>query len=173
MTILTVHGHTPEIDDDAWVAPTAVVAGDVRLAAGVSVWFGTVVRSEVATITVGKDSNLQDNSVLHADPGFDVTLGERVTVGHRVVLHGCTIEDDVLVGMGAVVLNGAVVGAGSVIGAGAVVTEGTVIPPNSVAVGIPAKVRDLPLPPVPRPNVPAYLWLKDQYRQGGPDPSIS
>lgn len=162
--ILTVNDFTPVVADTAWIAPTAVVAGDVRLEGGVSVWFGTVIRSEVASVTIGADSNIQDNSVIHADPGFDVTLGERVTVGHRVVLHGCTIGDDVLVGMGAVVLNGAVVGDGAVIGAGAVVTEGAVIPPNTVAVGIPAKVRDIPVPPVPRPNVPAYLWLKDIYK---------
>ncbi len=162
--ILSVNDHTPVVDDGAWVAPTAVVAGDVTLASGVSVWFGTVIRSEVASVTIGADSNIQDNSVIHTDPGFDVNIGERVTVGHRVILHGCTIGDDVLIGMGAVVLNGAVVGEGALIGAGAVVTEGAIIPPHTVAVGIPAKVKDsIPVPPTPRPNVAGYLLLKDLY----------
>lgn len=163
--ILTVNDLTPTVADSAWVAPTAIVAGDVHLGEGVSVWFGTVIRSEVASVTIGRDSNIQDNSVVHADPGFDVTLGERVTVGHRVVIHGCTIGDDVLIGMGAVVLNGAVVGDGAVIGAGAVVTEGAVIPPGAVAVGIPAKVKQIPAPPIPRPNVAGYLWLKERYAE--------
>lgn len=162
--IRSVNDLDPQIDDDAWVAPTAVVAGDVRLAAGVSIWYGTVLRSEVEAITIGADSNVQDNSVLHTDSGFPITLGERVTVGHRVILHGCTIGDDVLVGMGAVVMNGAEIGEGAVIGAGAVVTEGTVVPPHTTAVGIPAKVREsIPVPPTPRLNVAAYTWLKGLY----------
>jgi carbonic anhydrase/acetyltransferase-like protein (isoleucine patch superfamily) len=163
--VITVNGHTPEIDPSVHLAEDAVVAGRVQLAAGASLWFGVVVRSEIDTITIGVDTNLQDGVVAHADPGFPLTVGARVTVGHRAVIHGCTIGDDVLVGMGAVVLNGAVVGEGAVIGAGAVVTEGTRVPPGAAVVGVPAKVRDLPVPPVPRPNVAAYRLLADWYRE--------
>lgn len=163
--VLTVNGHTPELAAGVHLAATAVVAGDVHLATGVNVWFGTVVRSERERITVGEDTNLQDGTVVHADPGFPVRIGARVTVGHRAVLHGCEIGDDVLVGMGAVVLNGARVGAGAVIGAGAVVTEGMDIPAGAVAVGVPARVRDLPAPPVPRQNVANYLELARWYQE--------
>ena len=163
--ILTINEHTPAIDDDAWIAPDATVAGNVTLGAGTSVWFGCVVRSELEEVRIGTDTNVQDLTVVHADPGFPCAIGERVTVGHRAVLHGCTIGDDVLVGMGAVVLNGAVVGEGAVIGAGAVVTEGSRIPPRTVAVGIPAKSRDLQIPEIPRPNVAGYKHIRDWYRE--------
>lgn len=162
-TVLTVNGHTPRIAGGAFLAATAVVAGDVELADGVSVWFGTVIRSEHERVTIGADSNIQDLTAVHTDPGSPVLLGERVTVGHRCVLHGCTLEDDVLVGMGAVVMNGAHVGQGALIAAGAVVTEGTVIPELSLAVGVPAKVIDRPVPEVPRANVAAYLDLAARY----------
>jgi carbonic anhydrase/acetyltransferase-like protein (isoleucine patch superfamily) len=128
------------------------------------VWYGSVLRAELAPIAIGPDSNVQDNSVIHTDHGFPVTLGARVTVGHRVVLHGCTVEDDVLVGMGAVIMNGAVVGEGAVVGAGAVVTEGTVVPPRTIAVGVPAKILDRDVPPVPRPNVAGYVYLAQVHR---------
>lgn len=163
--VITVNGHTPEIDRSVHLADDAIVAGRVHLAAGASLWFGVVVRSEVDVITIGRDTNLQDGVVAHADPGFPLTVGARVTVGHRAVIHGCTIGDDALIGMGAVVLNGAVVGEGAVVAAGAVVTEGSEVPPGAVVVGVPAKVRDLPAPPVPRPNVAAYLHLADWYRE--------
>ena len=162
-TILTVNGRRPSIDDDAFLASDAVVAGDVHLAAGVSVWFGTVVRSERETVRIGAQTNLQDQTVVHADPGFPVEIGERVTVGHRAVLHGCVVDDDVLIGMGAVVLNGARIGRGAVIGAGAVVTEGTEVPPMTLAVGIPAKPLDRPVPEVPRHNVASYVELAELY----------
>ncbi|MBW3659699.1 MAG: gamma carbonic anhydrase family protein, partial [Actinobacteria bacterium] len=116
-------------------------------------------RSEYETVSIGEDTNIQDLSVVHADPGFPTVVGQRVTVGHRVVLHGCTVEDDVLVGMGAVVMNGAVIGARSVVGAGAVVTEGTQVPPDSLVVGVPAKVLEgREVPPSPRPNVEVYRY---------------
>ena len=163
--VITVNSHTPEIDDTAFLAETAVVAGRVRLGPRVSVWFGTVVRSEVDSITIGADTNLQDLTVLHTDPGSPVVLGERVTVGHRAVLHGCTVEDDALIGMGAVVLNGAVIGRGAVVAAGAVVTQGMQVPEMALVAGVPAKVLDRPVPDVPRPNVEAYLMLSEAYRQ--------
>ena len=131
----------PVIDDDAWVAPGATIVGDVRLAPGASVWYGAVVRGDNTAIAIGRDSNLQDNVSAHVDPDFPLTVGERVSVGHNAVLHGCTIEDDVLVGMGAVVMNGAVVGSGSLVAAGALITQGMLVPPGSLVAGVPAKVR--------------------------------
>lgn len=163
-TVLSVNGRRPRIPPGAFLADTAVVAGDVELAEGVSVWFGTVIRSERERITIGAETNIQDLTAVHTDPASPVVVGERVTVGHRCVLHGCTLEDDVLVGMGAVVMNDAHVGHGALIAAGAVVTEGTVIPPMSLAVGVPAKVVDRPVPPVPRGNVAGYLDLAHLYR---------
>ena len=163
-TLITVNGHTPQVADSAFVAETAVLAGDVRVGDRVSVWFGSVLRSEVESITIGAESNVQDLSVIHTDPGSPVVLGERVTVGHRVVLHGCTVEDDALIGMGAVVLNGAVIGRGAVIAAGAVVTAGTQVPEMSLYAGVPAKQLDRPVPEVPRINGQAFLMLAEAYR---------
>jgi carbonic anhydrase/acetyltransferase-like protein (isoleucine patch superfamily) len=162
--LITVNGLAPQIADSAYVAETAVVAGDVRPRRQGLVWFGSVLRSEVESITIGAESNVQDLSVIHTDPGSPVVLGDRVTVGHRVVLHGCTVEDDALIGMGAVVLNGAVIGRGAVIAAGAVVTAGTQVPEMSLFAGVPAKRLDRPVPEVPRINVAAYLMLSDAYR---------
>ncbi|MDI2129943.1 gamma carbonic anhydrase family protein [Yinghuangia seranimata] len=139
--IAAVAGREPRIDPAAFVAPNAVVVGSVTLAAGVGVWYGAVLRGDTETITIGADTNIQDNCTMHADLGFPAVVGERVSVGHNAVLHGCTIEDDVLVGMGAVVLNGAHVGAGSLIAAGAVVTQGMQVPPGSLVAGVPGKVR--------------------------------
>ncbi|MDH6117757.1 gamma carbonic anhydrase family protein [Kitasatospora sp. GAS204B] len=139
--IIGVAGREPEVDPAAFVAPTAVVVGSVRLGPRSSVWYQAVLRGDAESIAVGADSNIQDNCTLHADPGFPLTVGERVTVGHNAVLHGCTVEDDVLVGMGARVLNGARIGAGSLVAAGAVVTQGTEVPPGSLVAGVPAKVR--------------------------------
>jgi carbonic anhydrase/acetyltransferase-like protein (isoleucine patch superfamily) len=167
--IVTVAGSTPSIDRRAFVAEGATVAGDVTLAAGTSVWFGCSLRAEKAPISVGADTNLQDLTVLHTDAGFPTTIGARVTVGHRALLHGCTVEDDALIGMGAIVLNGAVIGAGAVVAAGAVVREGTEVPPGTLAVGVPATVLDRPVPPVPRPNVANYAELAALYRAAGMD----
>jgi carbonic anhydrase/acetyltransferase-like protein (isoleucine patch superfamily) len=164
-TVLSVNDHTPRIADGAFLADTAVVAGDVELADGVSIWFGTVVRSETSSVRIGADSNVQDLTAVHTDPGSPVTIGERVTIGHRCVIHGCTIEDDALIGMGAVVMNGARVGRGALVAAGAVVTEGTEIPEMSLAVGVPAKVIDRPVPDIPRPNVEGYLTLAAAFRE--------
>jgi carbonic anhydrase/acetyltransferase-like protein (isoleucine patch superfamily) len=164
-TVLSVNGHTPRVAEGAFLAETAVVAGGVEIAEGASLWFGCVVRSEHARATIGADSNLQDLTVVHTDPRFPVAIGDRVTVGHRAILHGCTIEDDALIGMGAVVLNGAVVGAGAIVGAGAVIREGMEVPPRTLAVGVPAKVLDRTAPEPPFPNVASYLALADRYRE--------
>lgn len=140
-TVLTLDGRTPRIDPDAWLAPNATVIGDATIAAEVSVFYGAVVRADTEAITVGRRTNLQDNVVVHADPGHPATIGDDVTVGHGAVLHGCTIEDAVLIGMGAIVMNGAVVGRGSLVAAGALVLGDQVIPPRSLVAGSPAKVR--------------------------------
>ena len=161
--LITVNDLTPQVDPSAFVASNAVLAGDVHLGARASVWFGCVLRSEVERITIGEETNVQDLSVVHTDPGSPVVLGDRVTVGHRVVLHGCTVEDDALIGMGAVVLNGAVVGRGAVVAAGAVVTQGMQVPEMALVAGVPAKVLDRPVPDVPRINVWAYLQLAEAY----------
>lgn len=162
--ILTVNGHTPSIDPEAFVADDVTIAGNVTVAAGASIWFGCVLRSELSHIVIGRDTNVQDLTVLHTDADRPTVLGDRVTVGHRAMLHGCVVEDDVLIGMGAVVLNGARIGAGALVAAGAVVREGMEIPSLSLAVGIPAKVLDRPVPEVPRDNVANYLELAAMYR---------
>ncbi|MCK8437046.1 gamma carbonic anhydrase family protein [Streptomyces sp. D2-8] len=139
--ITGIGGREPEIDASAFVAPTASVIGSVTLGAGASVWYGAVVRGDVEAISVGASSNVQDNCTLHADPGFPVSVGERVSIGHNAVVHGATVEDDCLIGMGATVLNGAVIGAGSLVAAQALVPQGMVVPPGSLVAGVPAKVR--------------------------------
>ncbi|WP_089105548.1 gamma carbonic anhydrase family protein [Streptomyces hyaluromycini] len=139
--IVGIGGREPKVEADVFVAPTASVIGDVTLKAGASVWYGAVVRGDVEKITVGARANVQDNVTLHADPGFPVTVGERVSIGHNAVVHGATVEDDCLIGMGATVLNGAVIGAGSLVAAQALVPQGMVVPPGSLVAGVPAKVR--------------------------------
>ncbi|MFJ2902709.1 gamma carbonic anhydrase family protein [Streptomyces sp. NPDC091279] len=139
--ITGIGGREPRIDGEAFVAPTASVIGDVTLAQGASVWYGAVLRGDVERISVGARSNVQDNCTLHADPGFPVTIGERVSVGHNAVVHGATVGDDCLIGMGATVLNGAVIGAGSLVAAQALVPQGMRVPPGSLVAGVPAKVR--------------------------------
>ncbi|MEU2337391.1 gamma carbonic anhydrase family protein [Streptomyces sp. NPDC006654] len=139
--IVGIGGREPEIEDEVFVAPTASVIGDVTLKAGASVWYGAVIRGDVEKITVGAQANVQDNATLHADPGFPVRVGERVSIGHNAVVHGATVEDDCLIGMGATVLNGAVIGAGSLVAAQALVPQGMVVPAGSLVAGVPAKVR--------------------------------
>lgn len=128
------------IHPTAFIAPGAVVLGDVTLGPHASVWYTAVLRGDSAPIVVGEASNVQDGTIIHVDAGVPATVGARVGIGHRVVLHGCTIEDECLIGMGSVVLNGAHIGTGSVVGAGAVVPEGLRIPAGSVVVGVPARV---------------------------------
>lgn len=139
--LVSYAGRSPEVHATAFVAAGATLVGAVTLGAGASVWFGAVIRADGAPISVGENSNVQDGCVLHSDPGFAVTVGTGVSLGHRAVVHGCTIGDDALIGMGAVVLNGAVVGAGSLVAAGAVVREGADIPPGSLVAGVPGQVR--------------------------------
>ena len=138
--IAELHFGAPKIDDEAFVAPTAVVVGAVTMGPRSSIWYGAVARADAEVIEIGADSNIQDGCTLHSDPGFPLVVGERVSVGHRVVLHGARIDDEVLVGMGSVVMNGAHIGSGSIVAAGAVVTQGKTFPPGSVIAGVPAKV---------------------------------
>lgn len=140
MAIYELDQIAPRIAASAWVADSAQVMGDVTLAEDASVWFGAVVRGDTATITIGKGTNIQDASVLHADVGKPLTIGENVTVGHQVMLHGCTVGDGSLIGIGAIVLNGARIGKGCIVGAGSLVTEGKEFPDGSMILGSPAKV---------------------------------
>jgi len=140
MSIYQLDDLAPVVDPTAFVADSAQVIGDVKLGADSSVWFGTVIRGDTDTITVGEGSNIQDASVLHADRGMPLTIGRHVTVGHQVMLHGCTIGDETLIGIGAVVLNGAKIGKNCLVGAGSLVTEGKEFPDGSMILGSPAKV---------------------------------
>ena len=140
MAVYALDDLTPELAESAWVAEDAQVMGNVRMAADASVWFGSVVRGDTETISIGEGSNIQDGSVLHADHGKPLTVGKHVTVGHQVMLHGCTIGDESLIGIGAVVLNGAVIGKNCLVGARALVTEGKTFPDGSMILGSPAKV---------------------------------
>ena len=144
MAIYALDGVAPQVDPSAWVADSAQVMGAVTLGADASIWFGTVVRGDTETITIGRGSNIQDGSVMHADVGKPIVVGNHVTVGHKVMLHGCTIGDESLIGIGAVVLNGAKIGRNCLVGAGALVTEGKEFPDGSMIIGSPAKaVRQL------------------------------
>jgi carbonic anhydrase/acetyltransferase-like protein (isoleucine patch superfamily) len=138
--IYALDGQAPDIHPDAWIAPGAHVIGRVRIGAGASVWFGAVLRGDNEWITVGGDTNVQENAVLHTDMGYPLTIGARCTIGHKAMLHGCTIADGSLIGMAATVLNGAQIGAGCLIGAGALVTEGKVIADGSLVMGAPGRV---------------------------------
>lgn len=131
-------------DDSAWVAPTAVLVGDVRLGPEASVWYGAVIRGDNTPILIGARTNIQENAVLHSDPGRPLTIGEGCTIGHQAMLHGCTVGDNSLIGIGAIVLNGARIGNNCLVGAGALVTEGKEFPDGSLIVGSPAKaIRQL------------------------------
>lgn len=134
-------GVMPQLDENAWVAPDAAVIGDVQLMAGASVWFNSVVRGDMERLIIGKNSNIQDHTVIHTDQGIAMVVGSGVTVGHRVILHGCRIADNVLVGMGSVIMNNASVGGDVIIGAGSLVAEGKEIPQGVLALGVPARVK--------------------------------
>ncbi|HEX7321490.1 MAG TPA: gamma carbonic anhydrase family protein [Mycobacterium sp.] len=165
--ILAIRGHSPQLHPESWVAPNASVIGRVILGARASVWYSATLRADAEPIDVGVDSNIQDGVAVHVDKEFPVRIGARVSVGHNAVLHGCTIEDDALVGMGAIVLNGAVVGAGSLVAAGAVIPQGMVIRPRSLVSGVPGRVRrDLSEAEVShnRHNATVYRRLIDTHR---------
>ncbi|MHA7282102.1 gamma carbonic anhydrase family protein [Arthrobacter sp. TMS2-4] len=166
--LIPFRGRTPVIGDSAFIAPTASLIGEVTLGAFAGVFYGASVRADTAAISIGAGTNLQDNVVVHADPGYPATIGERVSVGHGAVVHGCTIEDDCLIGMSATVMNGAVIGTGSLVAAGAVVLEGTVVPPRSLVAGVPAKVRrtlDDDEVEAVRANARHYKTLAQEHRQ--------
>ena len=157
------------IDPRAYIHPQAVVCGDVTLGAHASVWPTAVVRGDTASIVVGESSNIQDGTVVHVDQGVPTRIGARVAIGHRAVVHGCTIEDDCLIAMGAVLLNHVVVGSGSIVGAGAVCTEGMEIPPNSLVLGVPGKVVRQTTPEMRERiarTVESYIVLQDRHRRG-------
>ena len=139
--IWELDGIAPQIAPDAWIAPDAQVMGRVVIEEGASVWWGAVLRGDTEEIRISAGANVQDGCVLHTDPGCPLVVGSDVTVGHKAILHGCTVESDVLVGMGAIVMNHARIGTGSLVAAGALVLEGTEVPPGSLVAGVPAKVR--------------------------------
>ncbi|MEE4608449.1 MAG: gamma carbonic anhydrase family protein [Desulfobacteraceae bacterium] len=139
--IIPFNGKTPTMGTDVFIAPTAVVIGDVTIGDGSSIWYGTVLRGDMAPIRIGAETNIQDLTMIHTDYGHPAIVGDRVSVGHRAVVHGCRVDDEALVGIGAVVLNGAVVGRGSVVAAGSVVREGQRVPPGVLVAGIPAVVK--------------------------------
>jgi carbonic anhydrase/acetyltransferase-like protein (isoleucine patch superfamily) len=161
-------GILPKIAQTAYVDPSAQVIGDVTLGERSSVWCGTVLRGDVNRIVLGDDTNVQDNSVLHGElDKYPVILGSRVTVGHMAVLHGCVVEDDCLIGIGAIVLNGAKIGRGSVVAAGALVPEEMEIPPESLVMGMPAKVRRAVTEDEKarfRENAQRYIRYRQEYR---------
>ena len=165
--LIPLGDHAPNVHESAWVAPSADLVGNVELRADSSVWYSAVLRAEFEPIVLGEQSNLQDGVIVHTDVGKPATVGAGVSVGHRAVLHGCTVEDDCLIGMGAIVLNESHIGAGSLIAAGAVIQEGAVIPPRSLVAGVPGKVRrelsDADLQRI-RANAEGYVGLKDIHR---------
>ncbi|HJK02507.1 MAG TPA: gamma carbonic anhydrase family protein [Methanocorpusculum sp.] len=154
------------VGERTFVSPNATIAGDVTLGDDVTVLFGAVLRADMASITIGNRSNIQDNAVIHESVGYPVTIGKNVSIGHGAILHGCTIEDDCLIGMGAIILNGAVVGRGSLIAAGALVSERKVIPEKSLVMGVPGKIiRELTPDEAAenRKNADAYVTIGRKY----------
>lgn len=141
MPLYSLDGQAPKTPDEGrfWVAPDAHVIGKVIIGEDCGIWFGAVIRGDNEAITLGAETNIQEHAMLHTDMGYPMTIGRGCTVGHGAILHGCTLGDHVLIGMGATVLNGAVIGEGSLVGAGALITEGKVFPPHSLIVGTPAK----------------------------------
>jgi carbonic anhydrase/acetyltransferase-like protein (isoleucine patch superfamily) len=140
MPLYRIDDSSPALEDGAWAAPSADLIGDVRLGARSSVWFGAVIRADNTPIIVGEESNIQDGAVGHSDPDVPLTIGARVTIGHQAIVHGCTISDDCLIGMGARILNGAVLGPESLVGAGALITEGKRFEGGCLIVGVPGRV---------------------------------
>jgi len=155
--------------DGVFIAPTATVTGNVKIAPGSSVWFGAVLRSDMALIQIGRNTSVQDNAIIHVSEGVETIIGDRVTIGHGAIVHGAQVEDTVLIGIGAIVLDGARVGTGSIIGAGAVVTEGTEIPDRSLVLGVPGKVvRQVTAEQLEliEANAKSYTALAQRYLRG-------
>lgn len=140
MTLYSLDGQAPQIHEDSWIAPDANVIGKIVIQEGASIWFGATLRGDNEEIVIGKGSNVQENTVMHTDMGFPLVVGEGCTIGHKALLHGCTIGDNSLIGMGAVILNGAKIGKNCLIGANALITENKVIPDGSLVMGAPGKV---------------------------------
>lgn len=169
MAIYELDGVAPRVAASAWVADSAQVMGDVTLGEGASVWFGTTVRGDTDRITIGAGSNIQDGSMLHADDGVPLVIGANVTVGHQVVLHGCSIGEESLIGIGAVVLNGAKIGKNCLVGAGSLVTEGKAFPDGSMILGSPARVvKELSPEQIEglRQSAKHYQANAERFRQG-------
>ncbi len=161
--LLDYEGQGPKLGERCFVAENAAVIGNVTMGDDCSVWFGASIRADFEPIAIGSRTNIQDNATIHNDLGNPVTIGDDVSIGHNAVVHGATLENGALVGMGAVVLDNAVIGEGSIVGAGAVVTKGTVIPPNSLVMGVPAKVIRTLAPGSNMENAANYLTRKDRY----------
>ena len=140
MTLYSLDGVSPQINEDSWIAPDANLIGKIVVEEGASVWFGATLRGDNEEIVIGKGSNVQENTIMHTDMGYPLTVGEGCTIGHKALLHGCTIGDNTLIGMGAVILNGAKIGKNCLIGANALITENKVIPDGSLVMGSPGKV---------------------------------
>lgn len=167
MPTYSIDGIEPHFDDrqSNWVAPDATVIGNVSVGRNVGIWFGAVIRGDNEPIAIGEDSNVQEHTIIHTDPGFPVTIGKGCTIGHRSIVHGCTIGDNSLIGMGAIVLNGAKIGRNSLVGAGALVTEGKEFPDNSLIVGSPARVvRTLDEAAVEKVRESADRYMKNARR---------
>jgi carbonic anhydrase/acetyltransferase-like protein (isoleucine patch superfamily) len=159
--ILSLNGKTPHIDSGVFIAPTAVVIGDVRVEAGASIWYGAVLRGDMEPIRIGRDTNIQDNCTVHTDYGHPVRIGSGVSVGHNAVIHGCTIEAECLIGIGATVLSGAVIRRRSVVAAGAVVREGQAVGPHHLVAGTPAALKRV----LTDPEMAAFLEPVENYRR--------
>ena len=167
MPIYAIDDKSPRFEDAGsnWIAPDAVLIGDLLIGRNAGLWFGAVLRGDNEPIAIGEDTNIQEHTVIHTDPGFPVTIGKGCTVGHRAMLHGCTIGDNSLIGMGAIVLNGARIGRNSLVGAGALVTEGKEFPDNSLIVGSPARaVRTLDEAAVERLRASAAHYVANAAR---------
>lgn len=167
MPVYSLDGTAPQLadEDSIWIAPDASVIGRVSLGVEVGIWFGAVLRGDNEQITIGARSNVQEHTMMHTDPGFALTVGEGCTIGHRALLHGCTVGDNTLIGMGAIVLNGAKIGRNCLVGAGALVTEGKEFPDNSLIVGSPARVvRELDAKAVERLRLSAQVYVANAKR---------
>ncbi|QQR38755.1 gamma carbonic anhydrase family protein [Devosia rhizoryzae] len=168
MPVYSLDGIAPHIQTSAWIAPTAVIIGDVVIGADAGIWFGAVARGDIERITIGARSNCQESVVLHTDRGFPLTIGQGVTIGHGAIVHGCTIGDNTLIGMGATVLNGARIGRNCLIGANTLITEGKVIPDNCLVMGAPGKVvRELDATAIEALRTSADRYVQNARRFAG------